>query len=308
MTVVASAMNLLVLKFLTMNTDDERREEFSRKAQQSQSLAFGSSELLDGVNGMPAMLCTLEHQDLDDLRIENSFLNCFPKKYFPSIIHEKLPYISWNPLTSPTETKPPGNQYLKENASSECGDSKLIPHSNSSNTEKPNSKKMVCISCNSQKKKRKSHYTIRRGPGKISHLLISQRIDSMNVASNEVQENKNPTCYSATPMIFINNESFKSSNDLIDQFEKIQDNIANDISIFIDDDNDNEEFGFNETKKLNLMAKRSFKSDEKANSLNAYPSINSENPSASSQKSLQKLVATVRMLFKAKGKDDILVP
>ena len=41
LTVVASSMNLLVLRFLTMNTEDERREEIQSAVARS-SLRFGS--------------------------------------------------------------------------------------------------------------------------------------------------------------------------------------------------------------------------------------------------------------------------
>ena len=70
-------MNLLVLKFLTMNTDDERRE-FTREVQRNRSLRFSSADLLNIVNGNT--LCELEPEDLEDLRKENSFILCFPSR------------------------------------------------------------------------------------------------------------------------------------------------------------------------------------------------------------------------------------
>lgn len=57
LTIVASTINLLVLKFLTMNTDDERKEnEYNRKANHS-----ANSDFLN-VNG--DLLCSFEPNDL----------------------------------------------------------------------------------------------------------------------------------------------------------------------------------------------------------------------------------------------------
>jgi hypothetical protein len=67
-------MNLLVLKFLTMNTDDERREEFTREAQRNQSLRFSNADLLNVVNGN--VICSFEPANLEELRRENSFALC----------------------------------------------------------------------------------------------------------------------------------------------------------------------------------------------------------------------------------------
>jgi hypothetical protein len=56
---VASTLNLVVLKFLTMNTDDERKEnEFNRKSNYEQS---NNSDLYN-VNG--DLLCSFEQTDL----------------------------------------------------------------------------------------------------------------------------------------------------------------------------------------------------------------------------------------------------
>lgn len=59
LTIVASTLNLLVLKFLTMNTDDERKEvEYNRKTTQEQP---SNSDFLN-VNG--DLLCSFEPNDL----------------------------------------------------------------------------------------------------------------------------------------------------------------------------------------------------------------------------------------------------
>ena len=49
LTVVASSINLFVLKFLTMNTDDERRE-YSRKNQEinDQKIKLSTGDLVNG--------------------------------------------------------------------------------------------------------------------------------------------------------------------------------------------------------------------------------------------------------------------
>jgi hypothetical protein len=56
---VASTLNLVVLKFLTMNTDDERKEnEFNRKSNYEQS---NNSDLY---NVNDDLLCSFEQTDL----------------------------------------------------------------------------------------------------------------------------------------------------------------------------------------------------------------------------------------------------
>jgi hypothetical protein len=91
LTVVASSMNLLVLKFLTMNTEDERREEITRKVQERRSFELSNADLLNvNVNGH--ILCTFKPDDLENLKKENSLNYCaqltrslrtFLRKQFP---------------------------------------------------------------------------------------------------------------------------------------------------------------------------------------------------------------------------------
>jgi hypothetical protein len=99
LTVVASSINLLVLKFLTMNTDDERREEYTRKhtrQQQAQGggLRFSDADLynINVVNGNT--LCTLEENDLEDLRKENSFTFWYPvSRSLRGFLYKRLGFL-----------------------------------------------------------------------------------------------------------------------------------------------------------------------------------------------------------------------
>jgi hypothetical protein len=57
-----------------MNTDDERREEFTRASQRNQSLRFSNTDLLNVINGN--IVCSFEPADLQELKHENSFSLC----------------------------------------------------------------------------------------------------------------------------------------------------------------------------------------------------------------------------------------
>ncbi|CAF0933721.1 unnamed protein product [Adineta ricciae] len=113
LTVVASSMNLLVLRFLTMNTEDERREEI-QSAVARNSLHFDS-----------------------DLISPNGTLIPYPSP-------EHLEYLSTE--LTPAESEP-------------CH----------------------CFACFKRKKKERKKYTVRRMPGKVTHLVPMQRFDSMIV-------------------------------------------------------------------------------------------------------------------------------
>ena len=84
LTVVASSINLLVLKFLTMNTDDERREEYTRKANHpptddahSATHRFSNSDHLLNPAAAADLVYSLDPEDLEELRRETT-LNLFP--------------------------------------------------------------------------------------------------------------------------------------------------------------------------------------------------------------------------------------
>jgi hypothetical protein len=84
LTVVASSMNLLVLKFLTMNTEDERREE-EEQAQIANSIADlrnsihnNESVIVDG----KIVLLTSEVKLLEGLKKENGFNCCSTNSFF----------------------------------------------------------------------------------------------------------------------------------------------------------------------------------------------------------------------------------
>ena len=250
LTVVASSINLLVLKFLTMNTDDERREEYSRKAQKTQNFQFSTSDL-DAQIGP---------SELEDLKRENSFRFCFPNNRF-SIFQNRFPYVfckrgsipgsltkeSYNDetnsymnqnfnintintnttqgfdLTSNTNTNDDGSNLSKAKSVSKPIHLDQIPvcslHGN----------KKINLSCLNVYKNKKTHYTIRRGPGKISHLLIPNRANSLTIAKPKTD----------SPRIVFTNK--RETSDKI-----VCNNKANgtmfEVNTFIDDDNEIEEF------------------------------------------------------------------
>ena len=149
---MASSINLLVLKFLTMNTDDERREEFSKNSQN-----FESSLLTNGaLNGQTFSEAT----ELEDLKKENSIGICLTShKSFQG----SFPCILMGRAKS-----------LKTDLSCES----FYTDEKCSNPQKLGGSIPTGLF---NVKRKKSHYTIRRAPGKISHLLIQPREETNQV-------------------------------------------------------------------------------------------------------------------------------
>lgn len=91
--VVASSMNLLVLRFLTMNTDDERKELEQDSTLNKQRSLKTNVDLINIVNGNA--ICTFEQTNLDDLKRENKFycpsrnklFKLFFNKFYPKTNH-----------------------------------------------------------------------------------------------------------------------------------------------------------------------------------------------------------------------------
>ena len=72
LTVIASSLNLLVLRFLTMNTEDEKREEYFRQTQKNPpELRFSNCEMLNNINAADKTY-TRHPKDIDDF---NSAIN-----------------------------------------------------------------------------------------------------------------------------------------------------------------------------------------------------------------------------------------
>ena len=125
-----------------MNTDDERREEFTKKTQSLDQSALNNG----AINGE----ILSEANELDDLKKENNIRTCFSNKNF----QEKFPCILV--------------KYKSNNFHSDSFDSKQT------NLNEQKLSGSLSSGIYSHKKK-KAHYTIRRAPGKIAHLLIQPR-------------------------------------------------------------------------------------------------------------------------------------
>lgn len=231
LTVVASSINLLVLKFLTMNTEDERREEFSKKAKQNQNLRFSSTDLLNVVNG--SVICTYEPSDLEELRRENSIkLNCFgDKKFFSFSLKHQFPFFQWktdSELNNQNSIYHLGKKIYKN----EQYDKFLMDRSDSIINDSNESKQVFCKFCSSNLKSKKPHYTIRRGPGKISHLLIPNNFGETN-SKFKVKE---------SPKIYLTQYSDVLNEQLKVDSKDPKPGLNYEINLYIDDENDPEDY------------------------------------------------------------------
>lgn len=232
LTVVASSINLLVLKFLTMNTEDERREEFSKKAKQNQNLRFSSTDLLNVVNG--SVICTYEPSDLEELKRENSIkLNCFGDKKFLSFsFRRQFPFLQWQ---ANSELNEQNSMYhlSKKKYKNEHYDKFLIDRSDSIINDSNERKQVFCKFCTNNLKSKKPHYTIRRGPGKISHLLIP---NSFGQTNSKCKIKESPKIY-LTQFNDVSNEQLKKS-----ATKDLTPTLNYDINLYIDDENDHEDY------------------------------------------------------------------
>lgn len=242
-----------------MNTDDERREEFSRKAQQSQTLRFSSTDLLNVVNGN--VICTYEPSDLEELRRENSIkVSCLPS-LLGSILMRRLPFFAWK-----HDKKQSSENFRVENFEydlgrldkSESNYKKIISRSGSFSFDSTNSrliaKNVTCSSCTSNANGKKTHYTVRRGPGKISHLLIN-RFNSLDINKPEKQiisdspkiffKGRKDSALSLKQAYDITNNNLNKhnwTNSTTNGLSPNQElNLNFEINVFIDDDNDNDQ-------------------------------------------------------------------
>ena len=184
LTVISSLINLVVLKFLTMNTVDEGRE-VSRRAD-AKSKRMSSSGLINVING--DILCNFEAKELENLKKENSFRFFVTKKLNASTL------LRNNTLGSRlTRFLTPGSAAAGAGAAGSTASSPAASHANanaSSNAASAAAAADYTIhnSCGSgshyaNKSDGKhnhttetcieTHYTVRRGPSQISHLVAS---------------------------------------------------------------------------------------------------------------------------------------
>lgn len=195
LTVVASTINLLVLKFLTMNTADSEREEYSRKkaaaeaaqsanGETSDAMRFSNSDLLNVVtNG--DLLYSMDPEDLEDLRRENnvhlSCASCLSSSCFMSFLQSAMPCLNLTDRTS----------HNNNNSSSNSGRNRRRTSS------KLSQNRALLLASTAQTKdmldKNKLHYTVRRGPTEIAHLLTGKNTDKQQQQLEAVTSDKNRT-------------------------------------------------------------------------------------------------------------------
>lgn len=79
-----------------MNTEDERREEYTRKIQERRSLELSQSNLLNvGQNGH--VMCNFNSDNLEEMKTDNSY-NCYwsIRRSFRTFLHKRFPQLAWN--------------------------------------------------------------------------------------------------------------------------------------------------------------------------------------------------------------------
>lgn len=147
LTAVASSINLLVLRFLTMNTDDERREEFTKTTL--------NKNLESGTNGPISVtystIIQSESNKLEELKKENKC--CFVN--------------SCKLLRSRNHSQQESDKNKKESL-----DSLYSSFDDETNNDE--------IS-----QARKAHYSVKRAPGQISHLLVQDMNDETQVDQDQ---------------------------------------------------------------------------------------------------------------------------
>lgn len=194
-----------------MNTDDENREEFTREAQRNQSLRASNPDLTNG-----NLICTFKPAELEDLRRENSFsfggcldrFHCFYLLKSKIQVHkdaasidfqENEPELNLNSQNSFSlynnrsninvkETESRINDTVKNDSSCYCYNIYKAHSSNCVSQTSNNSDEKNSTTAQAFLKKKRKHYTARRAPGMISHLLPLQRIDSL-ITHTKLKEN-----------------------------------------------------------------------------------------------------------------------
>ena len=194
---VASSINLFVLKFLTMNTDDERREEYTRTqatvsashALLTQDMRFSNSDLLNAVNG--EHLYSLDPEKLEELQQENnlnlSWTPCSPNTLIVKILHRIFPCLKLDSYLNAQKTRRNANRFhfmngrpsydfMLNREGIQLGNDGEIVASEASkklNASSSSSRTTKCAAClRSMRPRKKSHYTVQRGPTRIGHLLV----------------------------------------------------------------------------------------------------------------------------------------
>ncbi len=180
-----------------MNTEDERREEFTRKIQEERrSLEMCQSSLLNvGSNGY--VLCSFNSNNLKEIQKENTPLSFYQtlRKSTRSFFQKQFPqFFSQNSFCDTPTAKNEGirlinthliifrsqkikfyfcsisiaNQEVNGCISLKAGDKKI----DTGSQWQEKNEKIPCPDCVAHlKRSKKTHYTIRRAPGKISHLI-----------------------------------------------------------------------------------------------------------------------------------------
>ncbi len=141
-----------------MNTDDERRE-YSRKNQEKNDQKIRRSTA-DLINTNGNLINKYQPNDIEELKKENTIFFCLNSKSIGSIIEDKFKTIKF--VNDDLE-----NGNIKKKVILKTNINKIDYKDVSMLSLKK------CPTCFFTSNKKKSHYTIRRGPSKISHLLIT---------------------------------------------------------------------------------------------------------------------------------------
>ncbi len=152
-----------------MNTDDERREH-SRKKQEKTD----ENKLKPNTGDANAnLVCKYEPNDLDELKRENSLRFCYKNSKSIGNLFEnsKVKCIKYVKKDDPNDIV----ETTGKTSNKELDFFKKIKQEQ--NIKASDKKQCPCVE-KLKKKNTKSHYTIRRGPTQISHLLIQDSIVS----------------------------------------------------------------------------------------------------------------------------------
>jgi hypothetical protein len=153
-----------------MNTDDERRE-YSRKNQEinDQKIKLSTGDLVNG-----NLINKYQPNDIEELKKENAIRFCFTNsKSISSIIENKFKTIKF---------------VDKTDMENENVNRKLSNLNNNDLKELCILNFKRCPTCFFTTNRKKTHYTITRGPSKISHLLITDNNNSSIKDRNEKKE------------------------------------------------------------------------------------------------------------------------
>ncbi len=227
-----------------MNTEDERKEEYTRKEQQKirkekLNCLTSDGDSVNVVNGN--LISTIEPTELEKLRNETNLkLNFRSQESVANFFKNNLPFL-FNQNSTTTTT----NSFQMQHSNETCTHNtktgmsvfnKIAKNSNNNkdkqehisdhisikslfNLSTPNlnmSPKLPCQMCirniTHSNSSRKAYYTVRRAPGKISHLLTVEN----NANAEELVSSLCSKDVNKYNQIEINDKPIKENNEPID--------------------------------------------------------------------------------------------